>query len=110
LIRISGTWVSFYLNNGKGGFTTARGDFKGMPSPSKTRKLLFADMNGNGTTDIIWITSDWHLNYLDLIGQPNAGMLSRIDNGMGFVTQMAYRSSTNFAIEAKRDGKPWRFP
>lgn len=110
LLRISGSWATTYINRGTLGFSGARGDFRGLPAVSETLKLLFADMNGNGTTDVVWITNDFKLRYLELSREPHPGLLSRIDNGMGFVTELAYRSSTDYAIESKVAGTPWRYP
>jgi RHS repeat-associated protein len=110
LLRISGSWATYYLNDGQLRFTQARGDFYGLPSPARTRKILFADMNGNGSQDIVWLTDDDKLSYFDLRGDPFAGLLETIDNGMGLVTTMTYRSSTDYAIAAKRQGRPWKHP
>ncbi|MCH2110158.1 MAG: FG-GAP-like repeat-containing protein, partial [Polyangiaceae bacterium] len=110
LLRVSGSWATYYLNLGDMRFSGKRGDFYGLPSTSDTQKLLFADMNGNGTTDLVWITTDFKLHYLDLTNEPNAGMLYRIDNGMGLVTTMGYRSSTSYRIEAKNENRRWAHP
>jgi len=110
LLRISGSWATVYINRGSLGFSAARGDFLGLPAANETLKLLFSDMNGNGTTDIVWVTSDFKLRYLELSGEPHAGLLSRVDNGMGMVTDVAYRSSTEYLIEAKAAGQPWVYP
>ena len=110
LLRISGTWATAYLNLGTFAFSGARGSFDGLPATSQTTKLLFADMNGNGTVDVVWVTADFKLHYLELSSEPKAGLLSRIDNGMGFVTDVAYRMSTEYAIDAKAAGRPWVHP
>lgn len=110
LVRVSGSWATYYLNDGDLGYTGKRGDYYGLPGASTTRKVMFADMNGNGSRDLIWYTTGDELVYLDLMGEPNAGLLSRIDNGMGAVTTMSYRSSTEFAIEARESGRPWKHP
>lgn len=110
LLRISGSWATIHVNRGSLGFSGARGNFQGLPAASETSRLLFADMNGNGTTDVVWVTTDFKLRYLELSGEPYTGLLSRIDNGMGFVSEVAYRSSTEYAVEAKTAGKPWIYP
>lgn len=110
LLRVSGSWLTYYLNDGSGRFTSAQADLQGLPSTAQTAALLFADMNGNGTTDVVWITQDDRLRYLDLIAEPNFGLLARIDNGMGFVVDNAYRSSTELAIESKKAGRRWLHP
>ena len=67
-------------------------------------------MNGNGTSDVIWITLDWKLKYLDLFGEPNFGLLSRVDKGMGMVTAISYRSSLDYMIDDKLAGERWKLP
>lgn len=108
LVRVSGSWVSYYLNDGRGSFGVESGSFRGMPETSTTKKILFADMNGNGTADIVWLTSDLGMSYLDLMGEPYAGLLSSIDNGMGFVVDISYRSSTDYMVDAKLRGARWK--
>ncbi len=110
LVQVSGSWATHYLNNGSGAFTDSRGDRYGLPSAIRTARRLTADMNGNGSEDLVWFTTDGELLYLDLVGDPYAGLLSRIDNGMGLVTENKYRSSTSYAIEARAEGKPWAYP
>ncbi len=110
IVRVSGSWATYYLNDGDLAYTGKRGDFYGLPSVSTTRKLLFADMNGNGSRDLVWYTTGDELLYLDMMGEPNAGLLSRVDNGMGAVTTLSYRSSTSYAVEARENGEPWRHP
>lgn len=107
LVRVSGSWVEYYLNDGRGSFAVAQGSFRGMPETSNTKKVLLADMNGNGTTDVVWLTQDAGLSYLDLMAEPNAGLLSRVDDGMGAITDIGYRASTEYMIEAKLRGERW---
>src|SRR5690606_31071117 len=70
----------------------------------------FADMNGSGTTDIVWIDVShgpekaWQ--YLELFPEGRGGLLSRIDNGLGKVTTIEYEAAARFAAEARHDGKP----
>ena len=47
--------------------------------------------------------------YLD-VGDPFFGLLTRIDNGMGGVTGIAYRTSTSYLVESKQDQQPWLTP
>ena len=110
LIRISGAWVTYYLNTGRMSFTSAKGDFYGNPTSSQSQRVLFGDMNGNTTTDIVWVMNDGKLKYLDLMIAPYMGLLTKVDNGMGGITTMTYKSSTDYMIEAKNEGEPWKTP
>lgn len=107
VLRTSGTRATYWLNDGSGRFGANQGEFENLPSQARTLKLLFADMNGNSTNDVVWLTDDGNLHYLDIVGEPFMGLLSRIDNGLGQVTDIAYRSSTAYAIDAKYAGAPW---
>ncbi|MCP4591242.1 MAG: hypothetical protein GY842_10880, partial [bacterium] len=84
--------------------------FNSAPSTGETLKVLFGDMNGNGTTDVVWLTTDYQLKYLDLLGHSNFGLLRQIDNSMGMVARMEYRSSTDYMVDAKLDENPWKTP
>jgi RHS repeat-associated protein len=106
LIYISGSFVSYWLNNGQNSYTQEITYRVGYPSQEVTRRRFFIDMNGNGTTDIVWLTKDLELKYLDL-QNPFYGLLNKIDNGMGAVTEIKYKSSTEYSIQAQEAGTPW---
>ena len=110
LVRISGSWVTYYLNTGRMSFTSSQGDFYGNPTSGQSQTILFGDMNGNTTTDIVWVMNDGKIKYLDLTVAPYMGLLTQIHNGMGAVTTLTYKSSTDYMIEAKEEGRPWQTP
>jgi hypothetical protein len=59
-----------------------------------------ADMNGNGSTDIVWINSSGVIQYLEMFPmRPN--LLNRVDNGIGKVIEASYGSSVEHMA---RDG------
>jgi hypothetical protein len=75
--------------------------------------VRWADLNGNGTTDLIYAdsTANQRIRMLDL-GQLIAGsahphLLTEIDNGLGAITRIAYRTSTAHALDAAAAGEPW---
>ncbi|MEO1268223.1 MAG: SpvB/TcaC N-terminal domain-containing protein, partial [Myxococcota bacterium] len=62
--------------------------------------VLYADMNANGSTDIVWIDGDGQVDYLELFPvRPN--LLNTIENGLGQVTRITYGSSVQHMA---RDG------
>ena len=73
----------------------------------------WADMNGNGTIDLIYGDSSAYnkLRIIDigqLVGgstQPN--LLNSIDNGLDAKTYISYKSSTDFFIECNQTDQPW---
>ena len=82
-----------------------------VPTKNPTTTIRYADMNGSGTTDIVWIdvTGDaaqaWQ--YVELFPAGRAGLLSRVDNGLGKVTTMSYRPAALDAAAARAAGTPW---
>ncbi|HYF11669.1 MAG TPA: toxin TcdB middle/N-terminal domain-containing protein, partial [Actinomycetota bacterium] len=66
--------------------------------------VLFADMNGSGSRDIVWITGN-RVRFLEIFPvRPN--LLSRIENGLGGVQQIEYGTSV---LQQARDEStdPW---
>ncbi|NOK11751.1 toxin TcdB middle/N-terminal domain-containing protein [Corallococcus exercitus] len=69
--------------------------------------IRFADMNGSGSTDIVWIDPSGLVRYLELFPvRPN--LLTRVDNGIGGITEISYGSG---AAHMAQDGGPqsWRY-
>ncbi|MBN1962719.1 MAG: VCBS repeat-containing protein [Deltaproteobacteria bacterium] len=73
----------------------------GVALPDRNEKtVLFADMNGNGSEDIVWIDHDGTTIYLELFPvKPN--LISRISNNIGMITEVTYSSSV---LSLARDG------
>jgi RHS repeat-associated protein len=108
LVRYTGSYVGYYLNTGNGQLKQARAILENAPPSYDVIKTLFADLNGNGTTDIVWLTNGLELRYADLVSDASAGLLSRVDNGMGAVTDIAYGTSTDYLVAAKRRNERWK--
>jgi RHS repeat-associated protein len=68
-----------------------------------------ADLNGNGTTDILYYNSgNGQYAYLDFVGtNPAPHQLSVIDSGMGRRTLVHYASTTEYMTQAEAAGHPW---
>jgi hypothetical protein len=66
--------------------------------------LRFADVLGSGTTSLIVTTTDAHGRrghlFRDLSGGQKPGLLKRVDNGIGLVTEFEYESSTKAYLAA----------
>lgn len=103
----------FWLNRGTDSFS-ARYTITGMPTLfGPDTGVRWADLNGNGTTDLIYADSSAtdRLRMLDL-GQLIAGsahpkLLTEIDNGLGRITTIAYWPSTDHYLAAAAAGDPW---
>jgi len=111
VVVVNGSTVSVALNRNGARFESFRTfdsqDVKGdIPERIDSTSVLFADMNGTGSTDIVWITSSGHARFLELFPvKPN--LLSRIENGVGSVQTVAYGASVQ---ELGRDlmSAPWK--
>ncbi len=89
----------------------------GMPAPQGVQPAIrWADMNGNGTTDLVYADqfSDPRLQTVDigrLMGAvPRPHMLARVENGIGRVNLIGYRTSSDFAVTDAQAGHPWPYP
>ena len=103
----------YWINQGN--YTlAARQVISGMPTGiSPTAVVRWADLTGNGTTDLVYADSAWQpvLQIVDLgevLGyQPGNNTLVAITNGLGRITLIAYSSSTTYALEDATAGRPW---
>ncbi len=98
--------VSYALNRNGDEFDAAYevkgADVVGDPMPEKTGEvsLRFADMNGSGSIDVVWINASGKLSYLELFPErPN--LLTRVDNGIGKVIEVQYGTAVSHMV---RDG------
>ncbi|MDR4484357.1 MAG: toxin TcdB middle/N-terminal domain-containing protein [Nitrospirales bacterium] len=87
-------------------------DVTGTPTYRQADTALrFVDLNGNGSTDIVWVRSmgpvieRW--KFLDLVPGARPGQLKIIDNGRGLRTTIHYRSSIEELLDAEEAGAPW---
>lgn|GEM_PF-370245 len=80
-----------------------------LPIPERTSdtSVRFADMNGSGSTDVVWIDASGKVTYLELFPvRPN--LLTQVDNGIGKTIALTYGTST---AHMQRDGGPtaWHY-
>ncbi|MBK8002254.1 MAG: VCBS repeat-containing protein [Verrucomicrobia bacterium] len=94
----------------------ARRVIRGLPIVASGAAVRCADLNGNGTTDLVYAdaTAEARLQMVEL-GQLLSGglapnLLKRIGNGIGRVTTIEYASSTEFALADEKAGRPWPDP
>src|SRR5690606_18804877 len=85
LVRVVANEVQYALNvNGTYfGELTALSSHADLAFPERTAdvSVRFADMNGNGTTDVVWFTPGGKVSFLELFAvRPN--LLSRVRNGL----------------------------
>jgi len=78
-----------------------------LPQRTLDTTVLYADMNANGSQDVVWIDGAGEVTYLELFPvRPN--LLTRIENGIGMVQDVAWTTS---AEQMARDGGPeaWQY-
>jgi RHS repeat-associated protein len=94
LVVVSGNSLQYALNRNAARFdppVTVSGDAVNGSVPERTDQttVLYADMNGNGSDDVVWISSNGHVQFLDLFPvKPN--LLARVENGIGMVQTVTY--------------------
>ncbi|MCI4355122.1 MAG: FG-GAP-like repeat-containing protein, partial [Thermoplasmata archaeon] len=88
LVRVGTSAVSTSLAVGEGRFAEVR-TLDGTPERTPSTVVEFADMNASGTVDVVWIDAAGpeasSFRYLELFPAGRAGLLRRIDNGLGKV-------------------------
>ena len=78
-----------------------------IPERTSDISVRFVDMNGNGSTDVVWIDSSGKVTYLELFPvRPN--LLTQVDNSIGKTIALTYGTST---AHMQRDGGPtaWHY-
>jgi YD repeat-containing protein len=113
MLIVQQTSVTYMLNRNGSSFdlphtiTSAVGGST-LPERGNGATVVTADMNGNGTQDVVWIDSSGKVTYLDLFAtRPN--LLTHIENGIGRVTDISYTSTVMQMARAREAGSPWKF-
>ena len=105
LVVVSGESVTYALNNNSTNFdapiTLTSADVNGdIPNRGSEVTVLYADMNANGSSDVVWIGPSGQVDVLELFPvRPN--LLTKITNEIGQVTDIEYGT---IAAEMARDG------
>lgn len=71
--------------------------------------VRFADMNGNGSVDVVWNDPDngYFLKYLELHPRTKPNQLVFMSNGIGKTLEIHYTSSVAMMLADRAAGKPW---
>jgi RHS repeat-associated protein len=111
LVGVQGDAVLFALNEAGRGFgpMSSLAASSDLPIPERTSSISvrFADMNGSGSTDVVWIDASGKVRYLELFPE-RGNLLRRIENALGKVTEATYASA---ASHMALDGGPsmWKY-
>lgn len=88
----------------------------GLPNISGDAAIRWADLNGNGTIDLVYASRESEPRILTVdIGElmncaPVPNLIVFIDNGIGRKTTIEYAPSTRFALADAVAGNPWPDP
>jgi len=109
LILLGDETVTYWINCSGTGFAPPR-TIAYVPGAEISNPRL-ADMTGSGTAGLMWSTPgpfgiSTQYFYLDFVGATKPRLLTRIDNGLGLVTTIAYTTSAREAARAAVD-QPW---
>ncbi|MEO7733517.1 MAG: FG-GAP-like repeat-containing protein, partial [Kofleriaceae bacterium] len=106
LLRIELGTVRWFRGRPDGTFTTTAVTLANPETLSAAVVVAVTDIDGNGSQDVVWSSTSgmWRM---DLAGATTAGMLTRVQNGLGLDATFAYRSSHALAVEAAQGGSPW---
>lgn len=78
--------------------------------PVQPTVLRLADLNGNGSTDLLFRNTSPHDSwaYVELLPQGAPSLLTGIDNGLGKRTAIVYGTASQDERLAREAGHPWR--
>ncbi len=113
LERADGGELWYWINLGNASFTSRKVIVDMPASLGLNTVTRWADMNGNGTTDLVYADPDAapKLRTFDLGTLLNCGttpnLLTAISNGIGRVTLIGYAPSTQFLLEDRAQGITW---
>ena len=111
VVIVTATQVKYAINRNGDRFdpfvTITSSDIDGsLPERQMGDKVLYADMNANGSEDVVWFDTSGQVQYLELFPvRPN--LLSRIENNIGSVQKIDYTTSAIQEATAREAGDPW---
>lgn len=112
VIYVDDRQVMVWINQSGNGWSDPIA-IKGTPAVTDADAVRLVDLMGTGTGGILWSADangrTPHLYFLDLTGGVKPYLLNRMENRMGAVTEVSYRSSIQFYLEADvRPETRWR--
>ena len=103
--------VRFWIN--RSGRTLAEGGEVLYTPRTNASNARVADLLGTGTAGLVWSFAfssrdPNNYKYLGFAGVTRPYLLNRIENGIGGITEIEYKPSTQQAVEAASRGTPWQ--
>lgn len=115
---VSPNGIHYRLNKGRAGFDALRTiiglpavECTGTPPNVVCDAVRWADMNGNGSVDMLISNGSRPLGtreqFLDFVPGVRPHLLRRFDNGLGLIISMNYEPSVEQMVRARDGGNPW---
>lgn len=118
LVYVANNRIKAWLNLGGSAFSpTPYVVDKNIPALGDVA-IRTVDMNANGTIDVVWNRQagfsevgydDVTWVYLDLTAGVRPNLLRSIDNGIGQVTTIEYKSSTAYLVADRNNKSEWKY-
>ncbi len=106
LMRIEAGNVHFWAGH-VGGFAPIARILARPDEAAYDDEVTIADLDGNGSQDLVWSARSGRMWYLDLAGPATQGMLTRIANGLGKTVDIAYTTSSLEQLRAEEQQQTW---
>lgn len=113
-VVVQGSTVRFAINRNGASFdaiqTITAAGAEPLPARLASTTVLYADMNGNGSNDIVWIEgASGDVTFLELFPvRPN--LLTRATNGLGLFTETTYGTAAQQRAKATDLATQWPDP
>jgi len=118
VVLVEGATVRVWLNRG-GQTLEAYGaltdddvdhvDGATIPSNTATTTVLFADVNANGSSDVVWVTASGDVTALELF-PTRSNLLATVDNGLGITMHVEYGTSVEQRVRDAGTEREWVHP
>ncbi|TNE44699.1 MAG: hypothetical protein EP343_28985 [Deltaproteobacteria bacterium] len=110
MVAFLGTSLVYFVNQNGMSFRAGQQlkTFSGIDIPDSSKNSIrIADINGNGSRDIVWIDASGKVTYLEFFGKrPN--LMTNIANGIGQHIQVTYGSSVYHYLRDLAANKNWQ--
>jgi RHS repeat-associated protein len=111
LIVVGQTQIEYWINRNGDQFdsvvTITTTQVPGLPARGPGVSVLFADMNANGSEDVVWFSSS-DVIYLEMFPRrPN--LMTKVSNGIGAVQEMTYTTAAEESARAVAASNPWDY-
>lgn len=108
LVIVEPNRIRVWLNDQGRAWEPVRFLTEGVPDYTISTAVRFADMNGNGSVDIVWADANNRtLQWLDLFPGGKAFLLNHVQTSMGASFDVKYRSSVEYQVAANGTSNQW---